>query len=115
MDFNTLPDGTYVRGAKSTDITDAALTTGYVVAVAPIDSLAQVAPGGMFGVWTDDDGTRYVDKVEVFHQLDGALMIAEARGELAIWDVAQGAEVPTTRGLQARIDAGQPFDIVVPA
>lgn len=115
MNILSLPDGTYVRGAKSTDITDAALTTGYVVATGPLGDLAQVAPGGMFGVWTDADGSVYFDRVEVIEDRETALAVAQLRDELAIWDVARGAEILTSYGLQARVDAGQPFDIVVPA
>ena len=48
------------------------------------------------GVWTDSDtGLVYVDISRKVDDLYTALAIAESRGELAVWDVAENKEIRT--------------------
>lgn len=53
-------------------------------------------PHKLFGVWTDSDGSVYVDYVEHVDTLSAALSKARERGELAIWDMRNGVEIRVT-------------------
>lgn len=56
-------------------------------------------PGMFAGIWLDKDtGIGYVDISRNVADMYSALAIADARGELAVWDVAHGAEVRTEKG-----------------
>lgn len=59
-------------------------------------------PGYFAGIWKDSDtGLIYVDISRNVTDLYAALAIADARGELAIWDVASSKEVRTEHGERA--------------
>lgn len=59
-------------------------------------------PGLYAGIWTDPEtGKTYIDISRNVADLYTALAIADARGELAIWDVASAKEVRTEKGEQA--------------
>lgn len=109
-----MEDGTYILNTDGT-LTRVVHRDGYYVGVAPYTGQA-VQPYQYVGVWTDPaDGKVYKDvSVHVGH-ITRALSMAEGRGELAIWDIARGTEILTSHGLQARVDAGQPFDVIIPA
>lgn len=47
------------------------------------------------GVWTDEDGTVYVDASELAYGVNNALALAEERGELAVWDILDSREIRT--------------------
>lgn len=67
---------------------------GFVVALGAItDALSALAPGTMFGRWTDTDGTIYWDRVTILSDLDKALSLARAQHEIAIWDLAEAKEI----------------------
>ncbi len=56
-------------------------------------------PGYYAGIWKDSDtGLTYIDISRNVADLYSALAIADARGELAVWDVAHGVEVRTEHG-----------------
>lgn len=111
-----MEDGTYLQDRDGQWV-PVVQSAGYYVARRPLTGTnAPLAADEYLGVWTDPGtGHVYFDATEHIEDLTEALIAAEVREELAIWDIARGAEILTTRGLQARIDAGQPFDIVVPA
>ena len=44
------------------------------------------------GVWSHD-GNTYLDLGDTYYMLDSALTVAQARGELAIWDRVTGTEI----------------------
>lgn len=46
-----------------------------------------------FGVWTDEDGTVYVDASDWTPSRGNALAMGRERGELAVWDIARCQEV----------------------
>ncbi len=93
--FGIREDGTYrveMIGASRVELTD-----GYVVATRSIAREADVPTlGELFGRWTDPDtGTVYWDAVEVIADQGTALDVAAARGEIAVWDAANGREIAT--------------------
>lgn len=47
------------------------------------------------GVWTDTDGTVYVDASEWTPSQGEALARARERGEIAVWDIARCREIRT--------------------
>jgi len=52
------------------------------------------AHGALLGTWIDrDTGQLYVDISGWYPNLDTALVVARRRGELAVWDVANSAEI----------------------
>lgn len=109
-----MEDGTYILNDDNT-LTRVVHRDGYYVDVAPYIGQA-LTERQYIDVWTDPaDGKVYTDVSEHWQSRAAATIKAENRGELAIWDVARGAEILTSHGLQARVDAGQPFDIIVPA
>ena len=49
-----------------------------------------------YGVWTDSEtGTVYFDAVSLMESRAAANLLAKRRGELAIWDIANGEEIRT--------------------
>lgn len=47
-----------------------------------------------YGVWTDQEtGTVYIDAVDHYSDLDDALFYGTERGEVAIWDISNSAEI----------------------
>lgn len=59
-------------------------------------------PGYFAGIWKDSEtGLIYVDISRNVADLYFALAIADARGELAVWDVAHNQEVRTEHGENA--------------
>lgn len=91
--FGIIADGTY--RIENIGFSTPELTTGYVVAIRPIQHEADiVTEGALFGRWTDEtDGKVYWDEVEVFQDVTEALLVAANRGELAIWDLAEKVEI----------------------
>lgn len=91
--FGIIKDGTY--RTESIGYSEPELTTGFVVAIEPVYHERDLPKRGtLFGRWTSPEtGRVYWDKVEVIPELDEALRLAEARGELAIWDVQNAAEI----------------------
>ena len=45
------------------------------------------------GVWTDKNGNKHLDYSEHCNDLMSAVILAETRGQLAIWDIEAGKEV----------------------
>ena len=108
FDWNTLPDGTYLKTDPDTVINYAARWDyGYIVAVEPIDTFRSehrshlgavtddyVRVGQLFGVWEDSrTGHIYVDIVQHVDALSDALELASAHNQLAIWDVRHKREI----------------------
>lgn len=101
--FGIIQDGTY--RVENIGYSTPTLADGYVVGVRPIKREADVPTlGTLFGRWTASDGTVYWDEVEVIDELHEALKAASTRGELAIWDLAMGVEIPVSAA--ALVDAG---------
>jgi len=51
-------------------------------------------PFNYYGVWTDsEDGKVYFDAVSHFRTLQASLFVGRQRGEIAIWDIANGKEI----------------------
>lgn len=109
-----MDDGTYILESDGS-LTRVVHRDGYYVGVEPYTGQA-VGRDQYVGVWTNPaTGVVYRDVYEHVSGIVQALDLATERHELAIWDVARECEVLTWYGLQARVDAGQPFDVVVPA
>lgn len=89
-------------------------TTGYGVAVAGLGlhveagtplrtavsdfisgrSSGLMLAGRFLGAWVDEaDGSTYLDVTRVIADLDTALDLARATGEIAVWDFANGVEI----------------------
>lgn len=101
-------------GATVSPFAESSPTDGYMVGVAgygatlPLatatledvaawvrDTRPHVAtPRAFFGSWVDGD-TLYLDVSQRFADCGVALIVAAQRDELAIWDVANGAEIRT--------------------
>jgi len=53
-----------------------------------------------YGVWADEEtGKVYIDAVDWTYDLVAALTVGRNRGEIAVWDIAQGAEIRITNPL----------------
>lgn len=51
--------------------------------------------GSYFGAWKNTDtDTYHFDVSEHYDSLDSAMLVARFRGELAIYDIANGTEIP---------------------
>lgn len=110
-----MKDGTYIK-TESGEIVDYAVkwAYGYIVGVQAIATVGGLdgellGDGGtdylieahirsipahnLFGVWTDSDGTVYIDYVEHVGSLSVALSKARERGELAVWDLRNEREI----------------------
>jgi hypothetical protein len=85
--FGITQDGTY--RAENIGFSTPELTTGYVVGVRSVQHELDVLPG--------EDGTVYWDVVEVFEDQWDAVLLADTRGELAIWDAAAGQAISIDR------------------
>lgn len=93
--FGIIEDGTY--RVERIGFSTPTLTTGYVVGVRSITREADIpAEGTLFGRWTAADGAIHWDAVEIIEDLHTALQTAAQRGELAVWDVEAGVEIPAT-------------------
>jgi hypothetical protein len=88
-------DGTFIADTFGNILNIAAsLTTGFVVAIKPVEDEAEVTPGTIFGRWEDSaTGRVFWDLVEVVDNIGDALLTASNRGELAIWDLAKSEEI----------------------
>ena len=49
--------------------------------------------GELVGVWVDDTGKVWVDRVWHYPELEEALEVARINNQLAIWDNANGKEI----------------------
>lgn len=103
-----MKDGTYIK-AESGEIVDYASkwAYGYIVGIQPVfesmgiqtredwvtGAIVQIPAHKLFGIWTDEDGTVYVDYVEHVDTLSAALSKARERGELAVWDLRNEREI----------------------
>ena len=96
------PDGTYyVAQIKRTwlgpcyVLDHVADYGGFVVAQGPLRPSDTITTSSLIGVWRDkaDNDKVYVDRVEIYHDLDVAKHIGRSRGELAIWDLACKEEI----------------------
>ena len=93
---NVPTDGYMVGGETPSLILKQGVRGRYLTTDAWLDQEWDVLtqPGYFAGIWTDTDtGDVYVDISRNVTDLYAALAIAEARGELAIWDVASAKEV----------------------
>jgi hypothetical protein len=85
-------DGTYVYTMNG--IETPVLTSGYVVATESFKTLDELTYGTIFGRWEDTEtSVVYYDKVVVIGNLEAALALARATGELAIWDIRNAKEI----------------------
>lgn len=106
-----MEDGTYIK-TESGEIVEYASkwAYGYIVGIQNVatiedhplyvDKLIEIRirirtipAHKLFGVWTDSDGTVYIDYVEHVDTLSAALSKARERGELAIWDLRNEREI----------------------
>ena len=72
--------------------------TGYWVAVHKYDSLDDTISGDYVGVWTNpESGVMYLDRSVWVSDLDNAIALGKAQGQLAIWDCANETEVWLTK------------------
>ena len=63
-------------------------------ALAIVDQALADEPRTTFGAWVDTDTQAlYIEPVQVFDMEHVALNVARARGELAIFDLANGVEI----------------------
>lgn len=93
---NVPTDGYMVGGEVASLILRPENPRPYLTTDAWLDQVWNVLtqPGYFAGIWTDTDtGDVYLDISRNVTDLYTALAIAEARGELAIWDVASAKEV----------------------
>lgn len=90
-------DGTFIADVFGNVLDIASsLTTGFVVAIKPVEDESEVTPGTVFGRWEDSNtGQVFWDLVEVIEDAAEAVNAAILRGERAIWDLANGCEVRT--------------------
>lgn len=94
--FGIIEDGTY--RVERIGFSTPELTEGYVVAVRPLQHESDiVTEGALFGRWTDEDGTVYWDEVEIYEDRWNAVLLADTRNELAIWDIAGNCEIRLDR------------------
>lgn len=49
--------------------------------------------GAHYGAWKNGDAYHF-DVTEIYDSLDSAMLVARFRGELAIFDIANGTEIP---------------------
>lgn len=98
-----MEDGTYLKDSTGAWL-PVVQSTGYYVAVRPLDSInAELHTNEYLGVWTDPStGILYLDATKHWDDFNLALFFAEAGGELAIWDIAASKEVLTSHGRKAR-------------
>lgn len=83
-----LEDGTYSRSGDVINDYSQKWAYGYMVGIGSLCSDDFRLPGSiLFGVWTDDNGKRYYDRVRHVDALSDALILARQHGELAIWDM----------------------------
>lgn len=55
------------------------------------------SPTPYVGVWTDADGTVYLDATEHYYTERAAFNTAAYRQELSVWDIANAREIHVTR------------------
>lgn len=98
-----MQDGTYLK-SNTGEWLPVVQSSGYYVAVRKMYDISDLLNDDEYlGVWTDPtNGTLYLDaSVHVADKWE-ALEMAHAGGELAIWDIARGAEILTAHGMKAR-------------
>jgi hypothetical protein len=82
-------DGTgFVVGGKAPTFTCAAT----VIGPASVQAWMFNNPSRLYGSWMDD-GTIYIDAVDIFDDRDQAIEVGRLRGEKAIYDMAAGADI----------------------
>lgn len=99
-------DGTYTLNRANGRLVRVRYVSGYAVghgaygwqlpAGTPVSDIPRLAAasapfmadrGEYVGIWTDPDtGVTYVDPVDIVHDIDDALTLGAARGELCVWD-----------------------------
>jgi hypothetical protein len=61
------------------------IKTGYWVSEREIN-LSDVEAGQIVGIWTDDNGKKWIDESHLVSDLGDALELAQAWNQVAIWD-----------------------------
>lgn len=96
------------RDGTTVSVTGDVPTTGYMTGgavreliMSPDDDASALSEwvaensGSYFGCWKNSDtGNYHFDVSEHYDAEDSALLVARARGELAIWSLAESREIP---------------------
>lgn len=85
-----LENGTYLN--ISGELVRVEATKGFWVGYEET-TLEDTKHGELVGVWVDDTGKVWVDRVWHYPELEEALEVARINNQLAIWDNANGVEV----------------------
>lgn len=92
-DLEALPDGTYLLTAAGSIINmGERWAYGYAVGIRcmnPLDLYVGYPRTFLFGVWTDENGYQYIDKVRITSDRRYAEIYAEAYQQKAIYDLRE--------------------------
>lgn len=90
-DFSVYTGGGYAVGGYSNVFKSYNETISYIVFKRIMDEFAEMLisqdeKNVVIGGWVDDDGMTYVEVSNIVYDLEVAILLAEIRGELAIFD-----------------------------
>ena len=97
-DFSVYTGGGYAVGGHSNVFKSGISNLSYIVFKQVMDELAdtlisQDEKNVVIGGWVDDHGMTYVEVSNIVYDLEVAILLAEVRGELAIFDFDNFKEI----------------------
>ncbi len=72
--------------------------------------VAMAVRAGVIGAWRDSQGRLWIDEVDTYGHVGDALLVALARGELAIWDSREGREIEVNSDLSRQWATARALD-----
>jgi len=88
-----LPDSGYIVGGRIPSVVIPAMLATPAALNAAVAYIATTLGHTLVGTWVADNGDLHVDAVEVVHNYDYAMWLANKRNEIAIWSIHESESI----------------------